>query len=113
MLNSFIWPINRFLSGATSAGQSEPGSDGNEKILCIRQSSSLAIWLFSVISGHSLEESYFSAEMQSVYSAAPADWDMWNREPQQSRRQRFLFVFNTKNRRNKHVIHGSQVKTSN
>ena len=25
--------------------------------------------------GHSLEESYPSAEMQSVYSAAPANWD--------------------------------------
>ena len=25
---------------------------------------------------HSLGESYFSAEMQLVYSAAPANWDM-------------------------------------
>ena len=24
--------------------------------------------------GHSLEEFYLSAEMQSVYSSAPADW---------------------------------------
>ena len=31
--------------------------------------------LFSVTPGHSLgEESYLSAEMQSVYSTAPADW---------------------------------------
>ena len=31
-------------------------------------------WLFSVISGHSLGGSYLSAEVQSVYSTAPADW---------------------------------------
>ena len=31
--------------------------------------------VFSVISGHSLGESYPSAEKQSVYSTAPADWN--------------------------------------
>ena len=35
---------------------------------------SLIIRLFTVISGHSLGKSYPSAEMQLVYSAAPADW---------------------------------------
>ena len=34
----------------------------------------LTIRLFSVISGHSLEKSYPSAEMQSVYSTALAEW---------------------------------------
>ena len=34
----------------------------------------LTIRLFIVISGHSLGESYFSVEKQSVYSTAPADW---------------------------------------
>ena len=35
---------------------------------------SLTIWLFSVISRHSLRESYTYAGMQSVYSAALVDW---------------------------------------
>ena len=30
------------LSGATNPGQSEPGSDGNKEMLCIRQSSNIA-----------------------------------------------------------------------
>ena len=34
----------------------------------------LTIRLFSVISGHSLWGVYLSAEVQSVYSTAPADW---------------------------------------
>ena len=38
---SFILPIDRALSGATTPGQSGPGSDGNEGVLCILQSSSI------------------------------------------------------------------------
>ena len=38
---SSIWPIDRTLSGATTQGQSGPGSDGNEGMLCIPQSSSI------------------------------------------------------------------------
>ena len=30
-----IWPINMTLSGATTPGQSWPGSNGNEGVLCI------------------------------------------------------------------------------
>ena len=36
---SSIRPIDRALSGATTHGQSEPGSDDNEGVLCIPQSS--------------------------------------------------------------------------
>ena len=36
-----IWPINRTLSGATTTGQSGPGSDGYEGVLRILQSSSI------------------------------------------------------------------------
>ena len=36
---SSIWPIDRILSGATTPGQSGPGSDGSERVLCIPQSS--------------------------------------------------------------------------
>ena len=66
------------LSGATTPGQSGPECDGNEGVLCIPQSSciteaSSSDCLISYLV-HSLGESYSSAEMQSVYSAASADW---------------------------------------
>ena len=35
MSNSSIWPIDTTLLGATSPGQSGPGSDGNEQVDCI------------------------------------------------------------------------------
>ena len=38
---SFIWPLNRTRSVATTSGQSGPGSDDNEEVLCIPQSSSI------------------------------------------------------------------------
>ena len=41
MSNSSIWPIDKTLSGATTPGQSGPGSDGNEGALHIPQSSSI------------------------------------------------------------------------
>ena len=66
------------LLGATTPGQSGPGSNGNEVVLCIPQSSSIIVASSSdglvLYPGHSLGESYPSAEIQSVYSAAPADW---------------------------------------
>ena len=40
MLNSYIWPTDKTLSGATSTGQSGPGVDDNEE-LSIPQSSSI------------------------------------------------------------------------
>ena len=38
---SSIWPIDRTLSSATTPGQGEPGSDGNEGALCISKSSNI------------------------------------------------------------------------
>ena len=75
---SSIWPIDRTLSGATTLGQSGPGSNGNEVVLLIPQSSCItgtspSDCLVSYL-GHLLGESYPSAEKQSVYSTAPADW---------------------------------------
>ena len=66
------------LSGATNLGQSEPESDGNEGKLDIPQSSSItgvspSDGLVSY-QERSLEKSYPSAKMQSVYSTAPANW---------------------------------------
>ena len=63
------------LSGTTTPGQSRPGSDGNNGVLHIPQSSSIteaspSDYLVSY-PGHSLGELYSSAEMQSVYSIAP------------------------------------------
>ena len=71
---SSIWPIDRTLSGATTLSQSGPGSDGNERVLHIPQSSSItgispSDCLMSY-PGHSGAGAYPSAEMQSVYSTA-------------------------------------------
>ena len=60
------------LSGATTPTQSEPGIDGNKRVLCITGTSS-SDCLVSY-TGHLLRESYPNAEMQLVYSTAPADW---------------------------------------
>ena len=75
---SSIWPINRALSRTTIPGQSGPGSNGNERVLRISQSSSIAEASPSdclvSYSGRSLGKSYPSAEIQSMYSATPTDW---------------------------------------
>ena len=66
-----------FLFKEESVGQSGPGSNGNEGVFCILQSSSITGTLPSdcLVSypGHSLRGSYPSAEVQLVYSTAPAD----------------------------------------
>ena len=54
------------LSGTTTSGQSWPGSDGNEEVLRIPQSSSITETLASdfLVLGHSLGGgSYSSADM--------------------------------------------------
>ena len=38
---SFIWPIDKTLSGVTTSSQSGTGSDGNEKALCIPEAPAL------------------------------------------------------------------------
>ena len=78
MSNTSIGPIDRTLSGATTPGQSGPGSDSNEGVLCIPQSfcitgTSPLDCLVSYL-GHSLGEGFYpSAEMQLIYSTAPAN----------------------------------------
>ena len=76
-----IRPIDRAISGTTTLGPSGPGSDSNEGMLHIPQSSSITGTSSSdcLVSypGHSFGSgggSYPSAEVQSVYSTAPADW---------------------------------------
>ena len=78
MLNGSIWFIDMILSGATIPGQSGPGSDVSEGVLRIPQS--LIITAASpsdcvvLYPGHPLEESYLFADVQLVYSTAPAKW---------------------------------------
>ena len=71
---SSIWAIDKTLSGTTTPGQSGLGSDSNEGVLRITQSSSITEATPSdclvSYTGHSLGESYPSAETQSVYFAA-------------------------------------------
>ena len=59
-------------------GQSGPGINGNEGVLHIRQSPSISGASASdcLVSYYRtlIEGSYPSAELQSVYSTAPADW---------------------------------------
>ena len=79
MLNSSIRPIDRTLSGATTSSQSRLGSNGNEGVLHIPQSSGITGALPSdcllTYTGHLLEGgSYSSTEIQTVYSTAPANW---------------------------------------
>ena len=66
-------------SGVTTTGQSESESNGNEEVLHIPQNfSNSAVSLSDCLvfySGHSLGESNSCAEMQSMYSTAPANWD--------------------------------------
>ena len=66
------------LSGATTPGHSGPGSDSNEEVLFILQSSnttgtSPSDCLMSY-PGHALGVSYPSAKVQSLFSTAQADW---------------------------------------
>ena len=76
MSNSFIQPLDRTLSGATTLGQSEPESDDNEGGLRILQSSSIigaspSDYLESYLEHSWGGGSYLSAEMQLVSSTAP------------------------------------------
>ena len=73
-----IWHIDRTLSDATTPGQCRSESDGNERVLRIPQSSSFTGTspLDCLVSypGNWFGKSYPSADVQSVYSTAPADW---------------------------------------
>ena len=66
LFNLLIGP----LSDPTTPGQSGPGSDDNERVLRIPQRSSITGTSPSDCLGG---EFYTSAEVQSVYSTAPAD----------------------------------------
>ena len=75
---SSIWPKDRTLSGTTTLGHCGPGSNGNQRVLCIPQSSSITgaspSDCLESYPGYLLEESYPSVKMQSLYSTTLADW---------------------------------------
>ena len=77
MSNDFIWPIDRTISGVTTPGQCEPGSNANEEVLHRPQSSNITEAStsdsFVLYLGHLLRKSYSFAEIPSVYSAALTD----------------------------------------
>ena len=83
---SSIQPIDRALSGATIPGQYGPGSNGNEGVLRIPQSSSIieASPSDHLVSypEHSLVGSYPSAKVQSVYSRNRAWLGKFLNEPE-------------------------------
>ena len=65
--NSSIWPMGKTLSGATTPGLSGPGSNGNERVLHIPQSSRTGASPSDA--GHSLGvESYLSDTVGVFYS---------------------------------------------
>ena len=71
--------IDRVQAGTTIPSHSGPGQDGNEGVLCILQSSSItgtspSDCLMSYQNIRLGGGSYPSAEMQSVYSTALANW---------------------------------------
>ena len=79
---SSFWTIDRTLSGATTPNQSGPGSDGNEEVLHIPLSSSITGTspsdCFSVIFRTLIRRKFYtSAEKQSVYSTALANWTIY------------------------------------
>ena len=77
MSRSSIWHIDRILLGVTTPGRSRPDNNGNKGVLHIPQSfktGALPSGGLMSYPGHALGEFYLSAEMQSVYSTAPADW---------------------------------------
>ena len=77
MSNSYIWLIDRTLSGVTNLGLGRTGSNGNEGVHILLASSIAASPSDGLVSypGHSLVgEDYSSGEMLLMYSTAPADW---------------------------------------
>ena len=65
------------ISGVTTSGQSGPGSNCNERMLCISEKSRAEVSQSDCIMsyrGHSLGRSYPSIEMLLVHSTAPVDW---------------------------------------
>ena len=81
MSNSYIWPRDKTLSGAITSGQGGPGSDDNEGVIRIPQSSSIIgaspSDYFVSYTRHLLGEFNLLAKMQLVYSTAQPTEQTW------------------------------------
>ena len=75
---SSIWHIDKIPSCTAAPSQSGPGNNTNERVLCIPHRSSITgispSYCLVTYPRHSLEESYTSAKMWSLYSIVPCDW---------------------------------------
>ena len=68
---------------ATTPGKNEPGSDANKWVLRIHKATAIlealpSYFFFFEYPRHTLGESYPSAKMQLLCSAAPVDWAIVN-----------------------------------
>ena len=94
MSNSSIWPTDRALSSTTTLDQSGPGSDGNEEVLHILQSSS--------ITGAARSDclvSYRDTRKETLTSLSGCSWSIL--QPQPTR----LSNIERKKKKNKKINH--------
>ena len=98
-LFSFILPIDRVLSTVTTPGQCGSGSDGNEEVHCIPQSSSITNASPTDFMDHIQDARWRSAEVQLVYSTDPVDWDRNQVEHKET--GKFYIAFRSKETRRK------------
>ena len=74
-----IWLIDKTLSGDITPGQSGSGNNDSEGVRHIPQISKVGTSPSDGVTSYQDTRcggSYLSAEMQSVYSSASADWDI-------------------------------------
>ena len=78
LFQTILFSVSTYLkcqTGSTYPRQSGPASNGNERILCISQSSSITeVSPSDCLVSYPGHSSHPFAEIQSVYSTAPVDW---------------------------------------
>ena len=76
--NSYIWPIDRTLSDATTPCSCGPGSDDNERYSAFPKAPALPEphYQINMISRTFIGVVFPLCRDQSVYSATPANWTM-------------------------------------
>ena len=88
---SSIWPIVRTLSGATTPGESGPGSDSNERIL--QHYWYITIRLFSVISRTLIGRGLTPQQRCSQYILQPMKYTWYNPNVSWLMRCFFIYLF--------------------
>ena len=97
MWNSFIWLINRTLSGAITSGQSGPESYGTEGVRSFPQNSifteaSNSVYLMSH-PWHLFVGFYSSAEILSLYSTTGLDIFIDGHWPKRRENTEYMHIF--------------------